>query len=78
MNPVNSIEMAVWVAAGGRGTLIGPILGAGLINGVKTYFTVAYPESMVIDFRCTVYCGHDIPTKGVIGLLDRFKKERSE
>jgi urea transport system permease protein len=26
MNPVNSIEMAVWVAAGGRGTLIGPIL----------------------------------------------------
>ena len=37
MNPVNSIEMAVWVAAGGRGTLIGPILGAGLINAVKTY-----------------------------------------
>lgn len=48
MNPVNSIEMAVWVAAGGRGTLIGPILGAGLINGVKTYFTVAYPEAWLL------------------------------
>ena len=32
------------VAVGGRGTLVGPILGAFAVNGAKTWFTVAYPE----------------------------------
>ncbi|WP_017702620.1 urea ABC transporter permease subunit UrtC, partial [Pseudomonas syringae] len=44
MSPTNSIEAAVWVALGGRGTLIGPLLGAGLVNGMKSWFTVAFPE----------------------------------
>ncbi|MFX7140347.1 urea ABC transporter permease subunit UrtC, partial [Acinetobacter baumannii] len=39
MSPANSIEMAVWVAVGGRGTLIGPVVGAFLVNGAKTLFT---------------------------------------
>src|SRR5690606_31869917 len=39
MSPENSIEMVVWVATGGRGTLIGPIIGAGAVNGLKTWFT---------------------------------------
>ena len=28
MQPANSIEMAIWVAVGGRGTLVGAVLGA--------------------------------------------------
>jgi urea transport system permease protein len=44
MSPANSIEIAIWVAVGGRGTLIGPILGAGLVNGAKSFFTQAFPE----------------------------------
>jgi len=44
MSPANSIEIAIWVAVGGRGTLVGPILGAFAVNGAKTWFTVAYPE----------------------------------
>ncbi|MDR8341024.1 urea ABC transporter permease subunit UrtC, partial [Acinetobacter baumannii] len=44
MSPTNSIEAAIWVALGGRGTLIGPVLGAGLVNGAKSIFTVAMPE----------------------------------
>ncbi|MGQ0652392.1 MAG: urea ABC transporter permease subunit UrtC, partial [Betaproteobacteria bacterium] len=44
MSPANSIEMAIWVAVGGRGTLAGAILGAGLVNGAKSVFTVAFPE----------------------------------
>ncbi len=44
MSPANSIEIAIWVAVGGRGTLIGPILGAFLVNGAKSWFTVAFPE----------------------------------
>jgi urea transport system permease protein len=44
MSPANSIEMAVWVAVGGRGTLIGPIIGAFLVNGAKTLLTAWVPE----------------------------------
>jgi urea transport system permease protein len=44
MSPANSIEIAIWTAVGGRGTLIGPIVGAGLVNGAKSIFTVAFPE----------------------------------
>ncbi len=44
MSPANSIEAAIWVAVGGRGTLIGPLIGAGIVNGAKSWFTVAFPE----------------------------------
>jgi urea transport system permease protein len=44
MSPANSIEIAIWVAVGGRGTLVGPVLGAALVNGSKSFFTQAYPE----------------------------------
>ena len=42
--PGNSIEAVIWVAVGGRGTLVGAILGAILVNFGKTWFTGALPE----------------------------------
>jgi urea transport system permease protein len=42
--PINSIEAVIWVAVGGRGTLIGAIAGAVLVNYAKTYLTGALPE----------------------------------
>jgi urea transport system permease protein len=42
--PANSIEAAIWVAVGGRGTLIGAALGPITVNFAKTYFTGAFPE----------------------------------
>ncbi|WP_085315635.1 urea ABC transporter permease subunit UrtC [Derxia lacustris] len=44
MSPANSIEIAIWVAVGGRGTLFGAILGALVVNLAKSWFTVAFPE----------------------------------
>jgi urea transport system permease protein len=44
MSPANSIEIAIWVAVGGRGTLLGPVFGAALVNAAKSFFTQAYPE----------------------------------
>jgi urea transport system permease protein len=44
MSPANSIEIAIWAAVGGRATLLGPIVGAFLVNGAKSWLTVAYPE----------------------------------
>ncbi|HKY34531.1 MAG TPA: urea ABC transporter permease subunit UrtC [Polyangiaceae bacterium] len=43
--PSNSIEMAIWVAVGGRGSLLGGVLGAFVVNGAKSWFTVALPEA---------------------------------
>ncbi|HYA74320.1 MAG TPA: urea ABC transporter permease subunit UrtC, partial [Roseiarcus sp.] len=43
-DPANSIEAVIWVAVGGRGTLIGAALGAVVVNFAKTYFTGAFPE----------------------------------
>ena len=42
--PANSIEAAIWVAVGGRGTLVGAALGAIAVNFAKTWFTGAFPE----------------------------------
>ena len=43
-SPANSIEIAIWVAVGGRGTLYGAVLGAFLVNFAKTWLTGAAPE----------------------------------
>ena len=60
MSPTNSIEAAIWVALGGRGTLIGPLLGAAIVNGAKSWFTVAFPEYWLF-FRPDVHPGHAVP-----------------
>jgi urea transport system permease protein len=44
MSPANSIEIAIWVAVGGRGTLIGGVIGAAIVSLAKSYFTVAFPN----------------------------------
>ena len=43
-SPGNSIEVAIWVAVGGRGTLVGAIVGAISVSAAKTYLTAAFPE----------------------------------
>jgi urea transport system permease protein len=45
MQPSNSIEMAIWVAVGGRATLGGAVLGAWLVNGGKSWLTAAIPSA---------------------------------
>lgn len=43
-SPLKSIEIVVWVALGGRGTLYGAVLGAVSVNALKSYFTALAPE----------------------------------
>ena len=45
MQPSTSVEIAIWVAVGGRGTLAGAVLGALLVNGAKSWLTVAFPTA---------------------------------
>ncbi|MBF7142031.1 MULTISPECIES: urea ABC transporter permease subunit UrtC [Pseudomonas] len=71
MSPTNSIEAAVWVALGGRGTLIGPLLGAGVVNGMKSWFTVAFPEYWLFFLGALFIVVTLYLPKGVIGLLNK-------
>src|SRR6187402_22036 len=48
MTPEKSLEAVVWVAVGGRGTLLGPILGAVVINALKSWATRAYPDLWLV------------------------------
>jgi urea transport system permease protein len=77
MSPANSIEIAIWVALGGRGSLIGPLLGAGLVNGAKSWFTVAFPEYWQFFLGFLFIVATLFLPKGLIGLSMRHK-ERSE
>ncbi len=75
--PANSIEAVIWVAVGGRGTLIGPIVGALLVNFGKTWFT----SGMLAEYWLFVLGGLFVLVtlflpKGVVGtFLARDKKK---
>jgi urea transport system permease protein len=43
-----SIEMVVWVAAGGRGTLVGAMLGAFGVNWIQSWLTTSYPDLWLV------------------------------
>ncbi len=75
MSPTNSIEAAIWVALGGRGTLIGPLLGAGVVNGAKSWFTVAFPEYWLFFLGLMFIVVTLFLPRGVLGLLRKEKEE---
>ncbi|NTS30437.1 urea ABC transporter permease subunit UrtC [Phyllobacterium sp. BT25] len=84
--PANSIEAVIWVAVGGRGTIIGPILGAVLVNFGKTYFTAAFPEIWLFALGALFILVTLFLPKGILGLYgtwetkrkDRIARKRSE
>jgi urea transport system permease protein len=67
--PANSIEMVIWVAVGGRGTLVGAALGALVVNAGKTWFTGALPELWLFALGgLFVFVTLFLP-KGILGTL---------
>ncbi|HIF4730456.1 TPA: urea ABC transporter permease subunit UrtC [Citrobacter amalonaticus] len=74
MSPTNSIEAAIWVALGGRGSLIGPVIGAVVVNGAKSLFTVIMPEYWQL-FLGLIFIGVTLfLPRGVIGLFRKGDK----
>jgi urea transport system permease protein len=69
--PINSIEIVIWVAVGGRGTLYGAAAGAVLVNYAKTYFTAALPEYWLYALGLLFVVVTIFRPRGVIGLLER-------
>jgi len=75
MSPANSIEIAIWAAVGGRATLIGPIVGAFIVNGAKSWLTVTYPEFWLY-FLGALFIGVTLfLPNGVVGLVKTLKNK---
>lgn len=68
-SPVNSIEIVVWVAVGGRGTLYGAVVGAILVSYAKTRFTSLVPESWIFMLGALFVFVTIFLPKGLAGLL---------
>jgi urea transport system permease protein len=68
-DPANSIEAVIWVAVGGRGTLVGAALGAVVVNFAKTYFTGAFPEYWLFALGGLFVLVTLFLPKGLMGLV---------
>ncbi|MCM3565080.1 urea ABC transporter permease subunit UrtC [Hydrogenophaga intermedia] len=73
MSPANSIEIAIWAAVGGRGTLVGPIVGAFLVNGAKSWLTVTFPEFWLYVLGGLFIAVTLFMPQGVVGLLKKLR-----
>jgi urea transport system permease protein len=74
MSPGNSIEMVIWAAVGGRGTLVGPILGAFAVNGLKSWFTAAFPDLWLFALGLLFILVTLFMQKGILGLFAQLKQ----
>ena len=72
MSPANSIEIAIWAAVGGRATLVGPILGAFIVNGAKSWLTVAYPEYWLYFLGALFIAVTLFLPDGIVGLVKKL------
>jgi urea transport system permease protein len=74
--PVNSIEVVIWVAVGGRGTLYGAVVGALLVNLAQTFFTSAFPELWLYALGALFVLVTLFLPRGVMGLFAQINRWR--
>jgi len=75
MSPANSIEIAIWAAVGGRATLIGPIVGAFIVNGAKSWLTVTAPEFWLYFLGALFIAVTLFLPNGVVGLVKQIRSK---
>ena len=76
MSAANSIEMAVWAAVGGRASLIGPIVGAFIVNGAKSWLTVSAPEFWLYFLGALFIAVTLFLPQGVVGWVRQLRLGR--
>jgi urea transport system permease protein len=72
-DPANSIEVVIWTAVGGRGTIVGPIIGALLVNAGKSWFTGALPEFWLFALGGLFVAVTLLLPKGIVGMWDGWR-----
>jgi len=78
MSPANSIEIAIWAAVGGRGTLLGPIVGAFIVNGAKSWLTMTAPEFWLYFLGALFISVTLFLPNGVLGLIRKVLKSSTD
>ncbi|MGB0203731.1 MAG: urea ABC transporter permease subunit UrtC [Neptuniibacter sp.] len=76
-SPLNSIEIVIWVAVGGRGTLIGAIVGALLVNYAKTKFTAIMPEGWLFALGALFVLVTLFLPQGLVGWFKKITSKKS-
>ena len=76
--PGFSIEAVIWVAVGGRGTLVGAALGAVLVNFMKTWLTGAAPEFWLYGLGALFIVVTLFLPKGIVGTISQWRASRAE
>jgi urea ABC transporter permease protein UrtC len=74
MTTEKSLEAVVWVALGGRGTLVGPVIGAISVNALKSWATRAYPDLWVLILGGTFVLIVMFMPKGIVGLPSQIQE----
>ena len=70
-----SIEVVVWVALGGRGSLYGAALGAIVVNAAKTFFTGFYPEAWLFFLGAMFVISTLYLPRGILGALEDLAQQ---
>ncbi len=73
MSTDKSLEAVVWVAVGGRGTLVGPVIGAFAVNAMKSWATRAYPDLWLMFLGTMFIVVTIFMPKGIVGLPAQLK-----
>ena len=76
MAPDKSLEAVVWVAVGGRGTLIGPVLGAIGVNALKSWTTRVLPDMWLLVLGTLFVLVTVFMPKGIVGLPGQLQALR--
>lgn len=81
-SPLNSIEIVVWVAIGGRGSLYGAIIGALVVSYAKTRFTAIMPEAWLYALGGLFVLVTLLLPKGLAGfvpqLIEKYKQNKND
>ena len=75
-SPANSIEVVIWVALGGRGTLVGAALGALIVAAGKSWLTANFPEIWLFVLGATFVLVTIFLPRGVLGLIEDLARRR--
>ncbi len=73
MTPAKSLDVVVWVAVGGRATKFGPIIGAIVVNMLKSYTTQAYPDSWLIILGLIFVFVVLFMPDGIVGIPNQYR-----
>ena len=76
-SPANSIEVVIWTAIGGRGTLIGPVIGAIGVNWAKSWFTAALPDLWLFALGALFVAMPLLLPRGLVGAFEHWRRSKS-